>query len=48
MVTDATNPSLYQLERPQEFDRTRPMGTDRESLSDFLPEELATALRAVL
>ncbi len=32
----------------QEFDRARPMGTDRVILSDFLPEELATALRAVL
>ncbi len=48
MVIDATKPSRYQPERCQEFDRTRPMGTDRVSLSDFLPEELATALRAVL
>ena len=48
MAIDATKPSLYQPERRQEFDRARPMGTDRVSLSDFLPEELATALRAVL
>ncbi len=44
MVTDATKPSLYQPERLQEFGCARPMGTDQISLSDFLPEELATAL----
>ena len=48
MVIDATKSSLYQPERLQEFGRARPMGTDQIRLGDFLPEELATALRAVL
>lgn len=48
MVIDAIKPSLYQPERLQEFGRARPMGIDQIRLSDFLPEDLATALRAVL